>query len=125
MGKLIDPKKSAEQLARLRSLGVKAAIVAVMLSGWLFFISQGRPVVPPETQRQAQKQEQMGPDGKPKPPEPSGSYVLSYTNVLMCVGLGLLRVTRTSNRRDRARPEQYRENADLVEATPEAQEKKT
>jgi hypothetical protein len=40
----------------------------------------------------------------------SGEFVTSYALVLAAVGLGLLLVCRTSNRRDRARPEQYQES---------------
>jgi hypothetical protein len=39
-----------------------------------------------------------------------GEFVTSYALVLAAVGLGLLVICRTSNRRDRARPEQYAES---------------
>ena len=53
----------------------------------------------------------MRPGGMmPEKPEGSGEYVTSYALVLAGVGLGLLLVCRTSNRRDRARPEQYEES---------------
>jgi hypothetical protein len=39
----------------------------------------------------------------------SGSWTLSYALVLFCVILGLLVVLRGSNRRARAKPEQYAE----------------
>ena len=44
--------------------------------------------------------------------EGSGEFVTSYALVLAGIGLGLLLVCRTSNRRDRARPEQYAESKD-------------
>jgi hypothetical protein len=119
MGKTVDPKKKdAEKLARLRSWGVKAAVVVLMLSGWLIFFSQKAPQVPQAGQPA------QGQAGQPKPPEPSGNYVLSYSMVVMCIGLGLLLVTRASHRRDRARPEQYQEKMDTVEEPPEAEAKK-
>jgi hypothetical protein len=130
MGKIIDPKKNAERIARLRKLGIQVSVVIVMLSGWLLVFNQTRPVVPPPDAQQGQQgkagekaPEQLGPDGKPKP-QSSGSYVLPYTIVLMSIGLGLLLVTRVSNRRDRAQPEQYAEKMDVVEETPEPQGKK-
>ena len=39
-----------------------------------------------------------------------GEFVTSYALVLLGVGLGLVLVCRASNRRDRARPEQYAES---------------
>ena len=38
-----------------------------------------------------------------------GSYIVSYFLVILGVAFGLLFVCRSSNRRDRARPEQYGE----------------
>ncbi len=121
MGKLI-PKKTAENMARLRKLGIQIAIVVVMLSGWLIFFSQKAPVVPPPGQPSQQGQ-RAGPGGQANPAEPAGNYVLSYFIVLMCIGLGLLVVTRASNRRDRARPEQYQEKTDMMEGAAEEEKK--
>ncbi len=39
--------------------------------------------------------------------EGSGTYVPSYAIVLLCVGLGMLLICRSSHRRERARPEQF------------------
>jgi hypothetical protein len=39
----------------------------------------------------------------------SGTYVMAYILVLICIGLGMLLVCRSSNRRERARPEQFGE----------------
>jgi hypothetical protein len=52
--------------------------------------------------------QQLG--GKLGQKKESGEFVTSYALVLAAVGLGLLLVCRTSNRRDRARPEQYQES---------------
>ena len=49
--------------------------------------------------------------GRPTPaPAPSinsMTYVMAYGLVILGVGLGMLFVCRSSNRRERARPEQY------------------
>jgi hypothetical protein len=44
-----------------------------------------------------------------KKKESGTSYIVSYTLVIVGIGLGLLLVCRSSRRRDRARPEQYEE----------------
>ncbi|MEN6451833.1 MAG: hypothetical protein ABFC96_15190 [Thermoguttaceae bacterium] len=44
----------------------------------------------------------------------TGPYVMAYMLVLLCVALGMLVVCRSSNRRDRARPEVFVESS-LVE----------
>jgi NhaP-type Na+/H+ or K+/H+ antiporter len=49
---------------------------------------------------------------QPKKDEPqlnSSTYVMAYMLVLFGVALGLLLVCRTSNRRERAKPEQFGE----------------
>ncbi len=43
-----------------------------------------------------------------------GDYVTSYALALAAIGLALLLICRTSNRRDRARPEQYAESEDTA-----------
>jgi hypothetical protein len=45
-----------------------------------------------------------------QPKKEPGEFVTSYALVLLAVGLGLVLVCRPSNRRDRARPEQYAES---------------
>jgi hypothetical protein len=52
----------------------------------------------------------------PPQPKPAGSdvpsggdYVMQYGVVLLCIALGMLFVCRSSQRRDRARPENYEE----------------
>jgi hypothetical protein len=53
---------------------------------------------------------------KPGPPRSINSmtYVAAYFLVILGVGLGILFVCRSSNRRERARPEQF-ESKNLVE----------
>jgi hypothetical protein len=128
MGKAVDPnkaKKAAEFVARLRTWGATIAIVVIAGAGWVVLFTQKPPSTPPQGQQAAQGEKApvvMGPDGKPKP-ESSGSYVLPYTLVLMCIALGLLLVTRPSNRRDRAHPEQYQERMDTMEEEAEPAKK--
>jgi hypothetical protein len=50
------------------------------------------------------------PDRLAQPKKEPGEFVTSYALLLAVVGLSLLLVCRTSNRRDRARPEQYAES---------------
>jgi hypothetical protein len=52
----------------------------------------------------------------------SNLYVACYAFVILCIGLGMLLLCRGSNRRDRARPEDYVESA-VVQETKEAQKK--
>jgi len=42
-----------------------------------------------------------------------GSWILSYALVLLGLGLGLLVIVRSSQRRDRAKPEQYDQRKQL------------
>jgi hypothetical protein len=59
----------------------------------------------------AQQGQQFAPKlGGAQQKKETGEFVTSYALVLAAVGLGLLLVCRTSNRRDRARPEQYAES---------------
>ena len=37
----------------------------------------------------------------------AGPWVLPYTLVILCIGLGMLVLCRTARRSDRARPQQY------------------
>jgi hypothetical protein len=49
---------------------------------------------------------------KPKAEEPqlnSSTYVMAYMLVIFGIALGMLMVCRSSNRRDRAKPEQFGE----------------
>jgi len=50
-----------------------------------------------------------------KPKEGKASWVMSYGLVLLCVGVGLLFVLKSANRRDRAEPEKYEQKAELPE----------
>jgi hypothetical protein len=49
--------------------------------------------------REGSEKGRGGPEG--------GSYVLSYTIAIVCIGVGVLFVCRSSRRRDRARPEEF------------------
>ncbi len=70
---------------------VKARIAALAMVGWLAV--HGTALA----QAGIAKKEDNG----------GGSYVLPYAIVLLGVGLGMLFVCRSSNRRERAKPEQY------------------
>jgi hypothetical protein len=50
-------------------------------------------------------------------------YVACYALVILGIGLGMLILCRGSNRRDRARPEEYVESA-VTQETKQAQKKK-
>ncbi len=84
--------------------GGKAAFFAVAVwsavSGTVL-AQQPSPQSAPNLGQNAQKKE-------------GGEFVTSYALVLAGIGLGLLLVCRTSNRRDRARPEQYAESKDTA-----------
>jgi hypothetical protein len=54
-------------------------------------------------------QAQRGQIGKKEEAAAGPVYVIQYALVILCVGLGLFIVCRSSNRRDRARPELYDE----------------
>jgi len=75
-----------------------AKTAALTLAGWLAFY-------------RAAFAAQAAPAGLPKQEDNGGgSYVLPYAIVLLGIGLGMLFVCRSSNRRERAKPEQYEES---------------
>jgi hypothetical protein len=86
------------------SQAAKAALLAMVT--WLavggFALAQQAAPAPGAPGRPG-----MGPNAQKND---GGEYVTSYALVLAAVGLGVLLVCRTSNRRDRARPEQYEES---------------
>jgi len=76
----------------------KARIAAFALVGWLAVHGAALAAQPAAT-----KEDNGG-----------GSYVLPYAIVLLGVGLGMLFVCRSSNRRERAKPEQYEESKGTI-----------
>lgn len=93
---------------RFRHAGTAALLAAVT---WFALWGMAMAQAPVPVPGQPGQPMGMRPGGMmPKKPEGSGEYVTSYALVLAGVGLGLLLVCRTSNRRDRARPEQYEES---------------
>jgi hypothetical protein len=80
-------------MKRAWHVGRLAFLVSV---GWL--VTYGTLLAQPQQGPLAKKEEAAGP-----------VYVIQYALVILCVGLGLFIVCRSSNRRDRARPELYDE----------------
>jgi hypothetical protein len=101
-------------MARLKELSMmrfdamwrKANLILFALLGWLTVQGTALGQVP-----------------APKIEDKGGSlYVACYAMVILGVGLGMLVLCRGSNRRDRARPEEYMESA-VVQETKQAQKK--
>lgn len=80
-------------MGNLRSIWRGVRLVCFVLAGWLALHATALA--------QAQQQKKEEPAG--------GGYVLSYMLVILCIGLGMLFVCRSSHRRERARPENYEE----------------
>ena len=72
-------------------------VALLALAGWLAFYGTALAAPPPV---------------KPKPTESINStvYVMAYFIVIFGIALGTLFVCRASNRRERARPEQFAES---------------
>ena len=79
----------------LRRLWQGGSTAVFALAGWLAV----RGVALAQAQQDKPKQEDSG----------SGEYVLAYFLVILGIALGMLLLCRSSNRRDRARPEQFGE----------------
>jgi hypothetical protein len=80
-------------MTSLRQVWRAGRIAVCALAGWL--IMDGAALAQPPT--------------KPEPAASLGSgvYVMAYFLVIFGIALGVLFVCRSSNRRERARPEQY------------------
>jgi hypothetical protein len=96
-----------EKLQKLRSMSGKIIIGLLVVSGWVFFFSQTPQTVAPTDKPAAEKNDASG-----RPPgfgeeKTEGTFVVSYTLVLLSIGLALMFVTHPSNRRERFRPQQY------------------
>jgi TRAP-type C4-dicarboxylate transport system permease small subunit len=78
----------------LRQIWQRARLVLFTLAGWLAVhgVAWAQPAKKEET-----------------PSLNSSTYVMAYILVIAGIGLGMLLVSRSSNRRERARPEQFGE----------------
>lgn len=107
-----------QQLQQVRVLGIRLVIVAIMVSGWLAVINvyykstQADKQLQEQAEREKERAEHGGrrrPSSRPVREEekPGDSYVMPYALALVSIAAGLMVVTRTSNRRNRAQPEQF------------------
>jgi hypothetical protein len=99
--------KSWRRFSQAAKTAFLVLVTSLVLGG--FALAQAPAPVPgvPGPGMPGRRGMNLGPNAQRKD---SGEYVTSYALVLAGVGLGLLLVCRTSNRRDRARPEQYEES---------------
>jgi hypothetical protein len=95
-------------MATIRGLWQTARIVFFTLAGWLTLCSVAWAQLPKK-------------DEGPK--LNSSTYVMAYMLVIFGVALGMLLVCRSSNRRERAKPEQFGESKTAAEKAAEKNEK--
>lgn len=112
-----EKQKKEPRLEQLRALGGRIAIVALVLSGWVFLFMSGQQTTtpqppPPGTAPGPGAQAPLTPGKEPKP---EGTFVMSYTLVLLSIALGIMFVTNASKRRDRFRPPQYKAIGEISE----------
>ena len=99
-------------MSRLRLLSRQLKTALAALAGWLavhapaLAQAAGQPV--------AKKDATTG----------AGPYVMAYLLLILAIALGMLVVCRSSNRRDRARPEVYLET-NILEQDKEAEKKRS
>jgi hypothetical protein len=109
-----DTKEAKKKrLDELRGTAGKIAVAILTLSGWCFLFMNGTqtPVdtTSPAAIRKAEEERKASgiPVGMQQDDKPEGTFVMSYSLVLLSIGLGLMFVSGSSNRRDRAHIQQY------------------
>jgi hypothetical protein len=102
-------------MSRLRLLSRQARICLLAASGWLALHAAAL----------GQAAGQLGAKKESSATTGAGAYVMAYLLLVLAIALGMLVVCRSSNRRDRARPEVYIESSLMEEEKkPEPKKKK-
>ncbi len=86
----------------LKVIGRKGWLALVALAGWLAI--HGTTLAAALRDDQARAAERSAATAASSG---GGTFVLSYTIAVLCVGLGVFFACRPSRRRDRARPEEF------------------